>query len=165
MTMYESNREVRPTGAEAAEFIETPDGGAMADVTLLIEQDHREVEHLFGEYRSTRDPAIPSRICDELEKHANAEEQTVYPAIELGVPNAEALVADAVDEHTEARQLIGLIRETEDDNRLVELVDDLEATVTRHVDEEESELLPKMRESLAADRRARLADEFEAVKG
>lgn len=136
----------------------------MADVIALIEHDHHEVEDLFAKFKSTKDEAVATQICDELDKHADAEEKAVYPAIEAQVPDGKSMVEEAVDEHKEARQLIGRIRQTKDPDHLAQLVNDLEQAISHHVEEEESEVLPKMREAMNTDELEELGEAFESAK-
>jgi hypothetical protein len=49
------------------------------DVTALLQQDHRTVEGLFSQYKSTQDDATVEQICQELERHTTIEEAIVYP--------------------------------------------------------------------------------------
>jgi hypothetical protein len=49
------------------------------DVTELLQQDHRKVEGLFDQYKSTQDDATVEQICQELEGHTTVEEEIVYP--------------------------------------------------------------------------------------
>jgi hemerythrin-like domain-containing protein len=70
----------------------------------------------------------------------------------------------ADDEHGEARQLIGRIKNTEDEDHLVDLVNQLEQAINHHVSEEEAEMLPKARAALSAVRLQGLGDDFEAAK-
>jgi iron-sulfur cluster repair protein YtfE (RIC family) len=137
----------------------------MSNVIELIEKDHREVEELFSKYESTRDPSMPTQICDELDRHAMGEEQAVYPVIESEVPGGKDMVKEGVDEHKEARQLIGRIRRTEDPEHLAELVGELKRAIEHHVKEEETEVLPKAREALHGPRLDELASAFEVAKG
>ncbi len=136
----------------------------MTDVIALIEHDHREVEDLFAKFKSTKDEAVATQICDELDQHADAEEKAVYPAIEAQVPDGKSMVEEAVDEHKEARQLIGRIRQTKDPDHLAQLVNDLEQAISHHVEEEESEVLPKMREAMNTDELEELGEAFESAK-
>ncbi len=136
----------------------------MPDVTQLIEQDHREVEDMFAKFKSTGDAAISSQICDELDQHAEAEERAVYPAIEAELPDGKSMVEEAVDEHKEARQLIGRIRQTKDEEHLADLVSELEQKISHHVEEEESDVLPKMRAAMSVERLDELGQQFEAAK-
>jgi hemerythrin superfamily protein len=136
----------------------------VADVTKLIEVDHREVESLFAQFKQDRSKATAQRICDELDAHAAAEEQVFYPVVRDEVPDGSKLAQEGQHEHGEARQLIGRIKNTEDGDHLAELVDELEAAVSHHVREEESEMLPKAREALSGARLDDLGSEFEAAK-
>jgi len=136
----------------------------MADVTKLIETDHREVESLFAKFKQTPAKDTAMQICEELDAHADAEERVFYPVVRDEVPGGDKLAKEGKDEHGEARQLIGRIKNTEDDAHLAELVNQLEQAINHHVQEEESEMLPKSRDALAASRLDELAAEFEAAK-
>ena len=124
----------------------------MADVTQLIEKDHRDVEGLFAQYKSSKDQAVANRICDELDAHSSAEEKVFYPVVASNVADGEKLAKEAKDEHGEARQLIGRIRQSSKDETLEGLVGELEQAISHHVSEEESEMLPKARQDIPADR-------------
>ena len=136
----------------------------MPDVTKLIETDHREVEGLFAQFKSDGTKATALKICEELDAHASAEESVFYPAVKSDVPGGAKLADEGEEEHGEARQLIGRIKNTEDDTHLADLVGQLEQAISHHVQEEESEMLPKARAALGADRLENLGGEFEAAK-
>jgi hemerythrin superfamily protein len=138
--------------------------GEMADVTQLIEKDHREVEGLFAQYKSSKDHAVANRICDELDAHSSAEEKVFYPVVASEVADGEKLAKEAKDEHGEARQLIGRIRQSSKDDTLEGLVGELEQAISHDVSEEESEMLPKARQDIPADRLEQLGDEFASAK-
>jgi hemerythrin superfamily protein len=137
----------------------------MADVTELIERDHREVEGLFAEFKQEQSKQTALKICEELDAHASAEERVFYPVVRDDVPDGQKLAKEGEDEHREARQLIGRIKNTQDDAHLVDLVHQLEQAVSHHVSEEEAEMLPKARRALGAERLAKLGAEFQAAKG
>lgn len=137
----------------------------MPDVVSLIETDHREVESLFAEFKSDGSKAVAMKICDELDAHATAEEKVFYPVVRDEVPGGGQLAREGEGEHGEARQLIGRIKNTEDPDHLAELVTQLEQAVSHHVQEEESEMLPKSREALESSRLEALGAEFQAAKG
>jgi hemerythrin superfamily protein len=136
----------------------------MADVTKLIEHDHREVEGLFSQFKQDRSKQTALKICDELDAHAAAEEKVFYPVVRDDVPGGKDLAKEGTEEHGEARQLIGRIKNTESEEHLADLVNQLEQAVTHHVQEEESEMLPKSRDALGASRLEELGAEFEAAK-
>jgi hemerythrin superfamily protein len=136
----------------------------MPDVTMLIETDHREVESLFAQFKSDRSKATAMRICEELDAHADAEERVFYLVVREEVPEGGDLAKEAEDEHKEARELIGRIKNTDDDTHLGDLVNQLEQAISHHVSEEEKEMLPKSRDALTPQRREELGAEFEAAK-
>jgi hemerythrin superfamily protein len=136
----------------------------MPDVIESIEHDHREVEQLFTQFESSRDRSIADKICDELDKHTRGEEKAVYPVFADEVQGEQKLVKEGEDEHKQARQLIGQIRQTKDESHLAELMTQLKQAVQHHVQEEESEMLPKAREGLEPARLEELADDFQAAK-
>ena len=47
----------------------------MPEVTQLIEQEHRQVEALFERFKESRDSDVLTKLCDELDAHAAAEEE------------------------------------------------------------------------------------------
>jgi hypothetical protein len=136
----------------------------MSDVVDLIEHDHREVEQMFAEFKASPAKAKALEICDELDKHTRAEDEAVYPVFEEELRGAKDKVHEAEDEHKEARQLIGRIRNTEDVGHLTELMNQLEQAIQHHVKEEESEMLPQARNELPAEELGELGERFEAAK-
>jgi hemerythrin superfamily protein len=134
------------------------------DVTKLIEADHREVESLFAQFKQAGSKQLAMQICEELDAHASAEEQVFYPVVRDEVPEGHKLADEGEEEHGEARQLIGRIKNTEDESHLAELVNELEQAVSHHVHEEESEMLPKTQTALDAGRLSELGSEYQAAK-
>ena len=56
----------------------------MADVTEMLEQDHREAEELFQKIKDTNGAAhagLVTKLADALKLHMQVEEDIVYPAI------------------------------------------------------------------------------------
>ena len=136
----------------------------MPDVVDRIEHDHREVEQLFAEFKSTKTKAKAIKICDELDKHTRGEESAVYPVLADELSNEKSKVEEAANEHKEARQLIGQIRNTSDEDHLAELMQQLEQAIQHHVQEEESEMLPKARRELPAAELEELGQKFANAK-
>ena len=137
-----------------------------ADVVDLIMQDHREVERLFGELKQHADrrPLVVPVLAALLTAHSRAEEAEVYPVAKAEADEAEE-VAHSQREHAQAEQL--LVRLTEADPQSAEfdkVLAELEEAVTHHVEEEESTVLPKMRQHLDDARRAELGRAFAASR-
>jgi hemerythrin superfamily protein len=133
----------------------------MSDVVDLIEQDHQELKRLFNELLTkpeTRAANVPVMVT-LLTAHSRAEEAEVYPAAR------EAGGADEVkhsqEEHLEADQLAAEVASADPESddfvtKLQELID----AVTHHMEEEESTVLPGMRERMDSDALTTLADAF-----
>jgi hemerythrin-like domain-containing protein len=136
----------------------------MSDVVDLIEHDHREVEQMFAAFKQSPSKAKAVEICDELDKHTRAEDKAVYPVFGEELSNERDKIREAGNEHQEARQLIGRIRNTSDEAHLVELMQQLEQAIQHHVREEETEMLPKAREELPVSELNDLGERFEAAK-
>src|SRR6266508_1535575 len=136
----------------------------MPEVTQLIEQEHRQVEALFERFKESRDSDVLTKLCDELDAHAAAEEEAFYPVVRDDVPSGKKLVNESKDEHGDARQLIGRIRRTSDPDHVVELVNELEQAVNHHVVDEEEEMLPLARQALGSVRLGAVGSAYESAK-
>jgi hemerythrin superfamily protein len=125
----------------------------MPDPIEMLEQDHRRVEELYAQWQQGKDRTVAQQICLELTVHALVEEQSVYPVLAESVPQGEELEEEAEQEHAEAKELIARIeRAGFAGSQAEQLVDELMSAVNHHVEEEESEIFPKMRSALAADK-------------
>lgn len=136
------------------------------DVVDLIMQDHREVERLFDELKQHPDkrPLLTPVLAALLTAHSRAEEAEVYPAAKKDAGEVEE-IEHSQQEHAQAEQL--LVRLTEADpesDEFERLLDELTEAVTHHVHEEESTVLPRMRERLDDRRRAELGQAFAASR-
>jgi iron-sulfur cluster repair protein YtfE (RIC family) len=136
----------------------------MPTATELIKRDHRHVEDLFTKFEQSNDTNVLMDICNELDVHTAMEEAVVYPAIEDGVPEGKKMISEANDEHKEARQLIGRIKNTSDEQHLAALASELKQAVEHHVREEEDEVLPKTEQALGQQRMQELGEEVEQFK-
>jgi hemerythrin superfamily protein len=136
------------------------------DVVDLIMQDHREVERLFDELKNdpAKRPGLVPILTTLLAAHSRAEEAEVYP-----VAAEEASAADDVEhsqeEHVEADELLAQLADADPtsdafDQILTKVIE----AITHHVEEEESKVLPAMRERLSDQRRAELGEAFLASR-
>jgi len=119
----------------------------MPDVFAQLMNDHRTVETLFSRFEQSQDPAVAMQICDELTVHAMLEEELVYPVLATKVGTGFA--SEARHEHQEAKQLVSQIEAgVSAGNDVSGLVRELKEAVAHHVEEEENELFPKMRNAV-----------------
>jgi iron-sulfur cluster repair protein YtfE (RIC family) len=136
----------------------------MPSVVNVLKQDHRTVEKLFSDFESSGDSSIVDTICEELDVHMEAEEALVYPVLRDDVSGGTQMAQHAEKEHAEARQIVGRIRQTKEADHLSELVQELKSAIEEHVQEEESDVFPKMEQELGNERLEQLGQEVEARK-
>jgi hemerythrin superfamily protein len=132
-----------------------------SDAVTLIMNDHRLMEQLFDRLRagSGDRQLLLDEIAARLTAHSHAEEQRVYPLL----PTAEA--HHGADEHHEAeRMLHDLQRMGPQDDAFDDRLDDFIATVGHHVEEEETTVLPALRDAVDADRLIEIGAAFEEVR-
>ena len=148
--------EIGNAGRPAAQ---TPHSGASVatlepqamHAVLLLKNDHRLAESLFGSLKAAEDDALRAdlaeRLAQALDVHMQVEEEVFYPALERAGGFGHD-VKHARREHAGIREKIArMLHVTSDgngDRAANAAVDALEAVVTHHVREEETDLFPKL---------------------
>jgi hemerythrin superfamily protein len=118
----------------------------------MIRQDHKKVEGLFKKFEQTKGSQAKRRLAEnamaELEVHAALEEEIFYPAVKNEVDDGSSMVQEAIEEHQTVKQLISELKRMEEaDEEFESQFSQLMENVQHHVEEEESEMLPKVEES------------------
>jgi hemerythrin superfamily protein len=124
---------------------------APQDAIALLEADHREVDDLFERYEGAESDVdkgeLAAAICLALKVHARIEEELFYPPAREKTGDAD-LVDEAVVEHMGAKTLIAQIEAMKPGQPLYDAkVKVLSEQVRHHVEEEETELFPEVRET------------------
>jgi hypothetical protein len=105
-------------------------------------------------------------LIEELRLHAAMEEQVFYPAVQEALGDqGDELVEESLREHAEAKETLEELEALEPisgtfHDRVTALIEE----VRHHVDEEEQEILPKLREALDSQVLIRLGEELEGAK-
>lgn len=140
----------------------------MADVTKMLEQDHREAEDLFAKIKETNGAAraaLVTKLAGALKLHMQVEEKIVYPAIAKQVDGGDDMVDEATTEHEGARKALADVEKLSPNEPGFDgALEMLEAGISHHVEEEEEEVFPQFRESVSSDELNELGDEVAAVK-
>jgi hemerythrin superfamily protein len=141
------------------------------DAITLLKQDHKTVEALFKKFEKTGKKAhatqrdVAEKIVSELSVHAAIEEMVFYPAIREAVPDAEDHVLESLEEHHivkwVASELDGM---APDHERFRAKMTVLIENVRHHVEEEEKELFPQVREAMGRKALAEIGEALEAAK-
>lgn len=126
------------------------------DAVETLTKDHREVEALFGRYEAATDDdtktEIAHQVVHDLAVHGEIEELRFYPRIREVLDDGDSLADEAIQEHVDIKETLNAVdsmsaQDDGFDQRMRELI----AEVRDHVEEEERELFPRIRQALSAD--------------
>ena len=134
----------------------------MPDGIDLILADHERVNALFALFESTQDGAIIAQVMDALTAHDDAEQAALYP-LAANVLGDTALMARWLGAHSRVKLQMDLIRHLEGPP-LVAAFRTLEELIARHVQDEEQNLLPALRERATPGQLDGLAAHIEQAK-
>ncbi|NES26413.1 hemerythrin domain-containing protein [Micromonospora terminaliae] len=140
------------------------------DVVDVLMTDHREVEAIFVELESRQGtPEHRRRLADvviaELVRHAVAEEAYVYPTARKALPDGDQLAEHEIAEHSDAERTMKELESLDpSEPRFDELLTHLTATIRHHVQDEETDLFPRLRAACAREELVELAGKVEAAK-
>lgn len=138
------------------------------DVFELIAADHRKVEELFSALESADDPAqlydCFNKLYQEFNLHAQTEELVFYPAMRE-YKETNQFVEEAETEHVEAKELLEEIQYLSPESpEFKAKIKALKEAVQHHVQEEENEILPKVRQCFKGKELNQITQEFEQTK-
>jgi hemerythrin superfamily protein len=135
----------------------------------VLKQDHQKVKDLFQQARQGSDGNKRKELFDKidtaLEIHTHIEETIFYPAIDEH-DEFKDMVAEALEEHQEAKSLLDELEELgADDHDFGSKLQQLMEAVEHHVEEEEGEMFPKVQEVFGEDELEQLGQDLQAAKG
>jgi hemerythrin superfamily protein len=131
----------------------------------LIRMDHAKVNTLFTEIMGCNDAQKIEEFYGQLHKdlsvHADAEEQVVYPAVRSYYEKTQELY----DEQAEMKQLLKQIKSLSPSaSDFKSRIEQLMKAVQSHVNQEEGEMFPKIRDNFNNEQQKQMATEFKKVK-
>ncbi|MFG3707207.1 hemerythrin domain-containing protein [Micromonospora sp. NPDC047670] len=125
------------------------------DAIVLLKEDHKEMRRLFKAFQDAEEgPAaqrqkLVSEILEALTVHTYLENEVMYPEIRKLLPDLEDDILESYEEHHVADVLCAeLFTMDADDERFNAKTTVLIENVLHHVEEEEQEWFPKVREAL-----------------
>jgi hemerythrin superfamily protein len=123
---------------------------AEVDAVAMLEEQHREVEELFEQVEKAtgvRKRKQFAELADKLAIHATIEERHFYPAVKA--ERTEDILLESLEEHLGIKRVLAdLLAVDVDDDTFDAKVKVLKEQVEHHVEEEESDLFPKVRKLL-----------------
>jgi len=142
---------------------------AGGDVLDLLTSEHREVQTMITQIRSTADAEacrdLADRVIANLVRHSVAEEMYVYPVIREYLPDGEEAVEHDVSEHKELEQLMKRLEGLEpNDPDFTRVVVELQETVEDHVRDEEVDQFPQLRALVPAEELQELREKVERAE-
>ncbi|MER7334376.1 MULTISPECIES: hemerythrin domain-containing protein [unclassified Micromonospora] len=125
------------------------------DAIVLLKEDHKEMRRLFKAFQDAEEgPAaqrqkLVSQILEALTVHTYLENEVMYPEVRKLLPDLEDDILESYEEHHVADVLCAeLFAMDADDERFNAKTTVLIENVLHHVEEEEQEWFPKVRDAL-----------------
>jgi hemerythrin superfamily protein len=141
------------------------------DAITILKDDHKTVEQLFKRFERAGDRAfvekrdIVDRIIEELSMHAAIEEQLFYPVVRATVPDTDDIALESLEEHHVVKWVLSeLDGMSPEDERFEAKVTVLIANVRHHLEEEEGELFPMVRDELGRNALSDLGEAMAAAR-
>src|SRR3954447_26067103 len=135
------------------------------DAITLLKSDHKTVNGLFRQFEKLGDDATTARrelvdqMIKELSVHAVIEELVFYPAVKGISDDLKDHVLESLEEHHVVKWLLSELEGLDPkDERFEAKVTVLIENVRHHVEEEEGEFFPEVREALGRKVLAELGD-------
>src|SRR6478609_10053283 len=141
------------------------------DAIVQLKEDHKTVEKLFKEFEKAGDRAFATKrrivdlVIEELTVHTVIEEEVFYPAAREAAPGTADHVLESVEEHHVVVWLLAELAGLEpQDERFDAKMTVLMENVRHHVEEEERDWFPEVREAMGRNRLLELGERLEAAR-
>jgi hemerythrin superfamily protein len=139
------------------------------DVLDVLMDDHRRMQSLVAEIRTTTDDGAARDLADmaiaAIVRHSVAEEMYVYPVMRQYLPDGDAAVQHDVEEHQQLEELLKTLEHLdESDPQFRQVAGEVEATLADHVQDEELEQFPSLRRLVPAETLQQLAAKVELAE-
>ncbi|MER6398813.1 hemerythrin domain-containing protein [Kitasatospora sp. NPDC001603] len=125
------------------------------DAIVLLKEDHKDVRRLFRAFTSAGENAraekadLVKQILEALTVHTYIENEVMYPEVRRLVPDLESDILESYEEHHVADLLCTeLSAMSPEDERFDAKTTVLIESVSHHIEEEENDWFPKVREAL-----------------
>jgi hemerythrin superfamily protein len=142
-----------------------------SDAIVILKNDHKEMRRLFRKFEQAGDRAAATKaglvdqILEALTVHTYIENEVMYPAVRDRLPDLEDDVLESYEEHHVADVLcMELAPMKPDDERFDAKVTVLIEIVEHHIEEEEDEWFPKVREGLGRKQLQEIGGQLEQAR-
>jgi hemerythrin-like domain-containing protein len=142
-----------------------------SDAIVILKNDHKDMRKLFRQFERAGESAaktkgvIVDRILEALTVHTYLENEVMYPAVRRLLPDLEDDVLESYEEHHVADVLcMELAAMSPDDERFDAKTTVLIEIVEHHVEEEEDDWFPKVREGLGRKQLQQIGADMQAQR-
>lgn len=140
------------------------------DAIVLLKKDHKEVRALFKDFQSPKATTaqkgkIVKKIIELLTVHTYIENEVMYPQVRKLLPDLEDDVLESYEEHHVADVLVmelSMMRPSDErfDAKTTVLIEN----VQHHMEEEEQDWFPKVRDGLGRKALQEMGEQLLAAK-
>ncbi|MFC9553955.1 hemerythrin domain-containing protein [Rhodococcus sp. NPDC056960] len=141
------------------------------DAIVLLKSDHKQIRKLFRDYRGAGPNArvekgrIVDSIIEALTVHTYIENEGMYPQVRELAPDLEDDILESYEEHHVADVLVvELAGMKPDDERFDAKTTVLIENVEHHIEEEEQDWFPKVREELGRKQLQKIGERLLELK-
>ena len=142
-----------------------------SDAIVMLKADHKEIRRLFREFQAAGDRAgkkkakLVGQIIELLTVHTYIENEVMYPEVRALLPALEDEVLESYEEHHVADVLVVELAALKPEHeRFTAKTTVLIENVRHHMDEEEQDWFPKVREALGRKQLAELGERMLAAR-
>lgn len=124
------------------------------DAIVFLKDEHKQVKKVFREFRAAEDAETQGRLVRQMIElltiHTYLENEIIYPEVRRLLPDVEDDILESYEEHHVADVLCLELWDMDPaDEHYAAKTTVLIENVEHHIDEEESEWFPKVREGLS----------------
>lgn len=140
-----------------------------ADLIDELVADHREVEDAFTRLEegmtAQEGGALVERTIIELVRHSVVEEQLLYPLAARVLPDGKQIADHEKKDHAEVERMMKELEKLEPGSQgFTTEVRMWMRSVRSHIEEEETDLMPRLREAVDADELRALGEQARLLK-
>ena len=141
------------------------------DAIVLLKADHKEIRKLFADFEKAGDDAhstkqrLVDKMIELLTVHTYIENEVMYPRVRELLPDLEDDILESYEEHHVADVLVMELSSMKaSDERFTAKTTVLIENVTHHIQEEEDEWFPQVREGLGRKALQDIGAEMQAAR-
>ncbi|WP_017318375.1 hemerythrin domain-containing protein [Mastigocladopsis repens] len=150
------------TGVVGSVITRTDDEMGIRELLLM---DHTKADILFVEIFNANDPhkiqEYFGQLYKDIKAHGTAEEQVVYPAVRQYYEHTQEIY-DQTDEVMEMLDEIKPINPASSEFKAK--IEQLRTAVRTHINQEEKDIFPKLRDNFSHEQQKQMASEFKTAK-